>query len=179
MSGQTIPGLTQARVQPDVTDQLPGAVEPVDSADGGHHPHRNRDIHPGNRQQALDFGIVEGILGDLTIQGREILAEAIQFSQVPFDRTLLIFRDWLLANQARPRPPKRSECGDRGIRCACRIVCTSFLIRVRCRTTCTRRATRRRARSTSGDGVQIVGRKPAAWSEASVAASTLSVFTWA
>ena len=53
-------------------------------------------------------------------------------------------------SQSRPRRLNRSACGHRGIRCACRIECTSFLIRVRCRTTWFRRATSRRRRSVSG-----------------------------
>jgi putative transposase len=39
------------------------------------------------------------------------------------------------ASHSRPQRLNRSACGQRGIRCACRIAWTSFLIRVRCLTT--------------------------------------------
>jgi hypothetical protein len=53
------------------------------------------------------------------------------------------------ASQLRPSRPNKSACGHGGIRCACRMECTSFLIRVRCRTTWLRRATNRRRHSVS------------------------------
>ena len=97
-------------------------------------------VDAGDREQPLDCRVLDRRLCDLFVEDTEILAQTIEFAQVPFDRGTARHR-------VRPAVPARSgpvartcrHAGTAGLRWACRIACTSFLIRVRCRTTWLRR----------------------------------------
>ena len=78
--------------------------------------------------------IVERLARDLLVERRKVFAHPVEFADMPFDRDPLVVGHRLPLNQPRPTSLNRSACGHGGIRCACRMACTSFLIRVRCRT---------------------------------------------
>ena len=99
-------------------------------------PGGDREIDAGDRHQPLDRCIVERALGDLPVEHAQgphpagrVRADAARSRparrRVPAGAS----------SQARPSALNRSACGHFGIRWACRIACTSFLIRVRWRTT--------------------------------------------
>lgn len=81
-------------------------------------------------------GIIANRLRDFQIESVEVLAEAVEFAQMPFDGRPFVVGHLLAAE---PAPAEMAEqVGVRtrgGIKCACRIACTSFLARVRWRTT--------------------------------------------
>ena len=83
------------------------------------------------------------------------------------------------ASHLRPLIPNRSAAGQRGTRLRAKIACTWFFSRVRCRTICARCSTCRRSALVAASGIHTGGRKSAASSWARIAASTLSVFTFA
>lgn len=78
---------------------------------------------------------MQRVLGNVPIQHGKILPEPIQFADMARNRRPLIVGNWL-SGQPVPTPAiEQVSMGHLGIRCACRMACTSFLIRVRCRTT--------------------------------------------
>ena len=74
-------------------------------------------------------------LRNLPVKHAEILAQPVEFANMPLDRGPLVVRQRLPRQPVTTEPPEQVGMRARGIRCACRIECTSFLIRVRCRTT--------------------------------------------
>jgi hypothetical protein len=61
-------------------------------------------------------------LGELAIEKLEILAQPVELAQVPLDGGPLVCRP----SQLRPSRPNKSACGHGGMRCACRMACTSL-----------------------------------------------------
>ena len=64
--------LPHPRVQPEIAHQLLRTVEPVDVADRGHDPGGNRQVHAGDRHQSLDGGIINCVLGNLTVEQGQV-----------------------------------------------------------------------------------------------------------
>src|SRR5690349_20777303 len=67
--------LAHTRIEPEVAHELPGMVEPVDVADGGHDAGRHRQIDAGDRYEPLDSAVVQSALGDLAIENGKVLAK--------------------------------------------------------------------------------------------------------
>jgi hypothetical protein len=104
MLGKAKAGLPDPRVETEVADQLLRAREAADVADRRDQACRDRDVDPGDGQQAPHGRIVDGGLCDLVVQHGEVLAEAVELAQVPLDRGPLVVRKDLTCEPGSPRP---------------------------------------------------------------------------
>lgn len=84
------------RVQADIADQSLGIRKTPDIADCRHQASCDDQIDTGDRQEALDGRIVDGGLRDLSVENRQILAESVEFAQMPVNGSCLVIGDTLL-----------------------------------------------------------------------------------
>ncbi len=99
MLGETKPGLTNTRVQPDIAHELLRRGKAADIADGRDKPCRDREVDPGDCDQSLDRRIADCALRHLPVEHVQILREPVEFADVPIDRRLFVDRQRL------PRQP--------------------------------------------------------------------------
>jgi len=93
--GETKPGLTNTRVQPDIAHELLRRGKAADIADGCDKPCRDREVDPGDCDQSLDRRIADCALRHLPVEHVQILREPVEFADVPIDRRLFVDRQRL------------------------------------------------------------------------------------
>ena len=90
MLRQTEAGLPHPRVQADIAHELLRDGEAAHVADRRDQAGRDDQVDAGDGQQALDCRIVDQPPGDLSVENLEILAEPVEFAQMPLDRGPLV-----------------------------------------------------------------------------------------
>ena len=106
MLGGPEAGLSYARVQADIADQLLRIGETADVTDRRDQAGSNNQVDAGDREQLLHCRITDGRLRDLSPENRQILAQPIEFAQVSFDRGALVIGDDL---SCQPDPSQSPE----------------------------------------------------------------------
>jgi hypothetical protein len=82
--------LPDARVQAEVTDQVPRSRETPDVADRGQHPERDHHVDARNRHQPLAVLISQGVAREVALDHAQIIAQVIIRPHLPLDRKTLI-----------------------------------------------------------------------------------------
>jgi hypothetical protein len=76
---------------------------------------------PGLITGSRDVLVGKSRTRQVALDDRQILAEPIEFTQMPLDREALVLRQDLFPEPGPSLGPHRSAAGQDGIRCACRI----------------------------------------------------------
>ena len=92
---QSKPRLSNARIEPEVTDQLLRLLEAGNIADRRNDAARHDRIDACNRQQPLHAGIIHRVFGDVGIQTGEILGEPVDLPHMATDRPPLVLGQFL------------------------------------------------------------------------------------
>jgi hypothetical protein len=90
LAGGCLAGLTDAWVDPEVTDEAIGGREAVDVSDRGDQGRGGRDANARDRHQSLDLRACEGLLGELAVDVRDLVGEKVDLAQARLDGVLLI-----------------------------------------------------------------------------------------
>jgi hypothetical protein len=90
LASGALAGLPDARVDPEIADQLLGGREAVDVPDRGDQGRGGRDVDPGDRHQPFDLGALEGLLGELAVDVRDLGGEEIDLAQARLDGVALV-----------------------------------------------------------------------------------------
>ena len=132
MTSGALAGLPDARVDPEVADQLLGGREAVDVPDRGDQGRGGRDVDPGDRHQPFDLGALEGVLGELAVDVRDLGGEEIDLAQARFDGVALIVGEFELGEPPRGRVCRTGQLiGGRPLRLRTSTAEISFFGRVR------------------------------------------------
>ena len=91
---------------PPAPSQLLRGGEPAHVADGRNEAHGRSQIDTRDGQQPFERRIVHRALGDLLVEYGQILAQPVEFAQVPHDRGRFVFRQDL---PSQPRPTQPAE----------------------------------------------------------------------
>ena len=88
--GEQMARLVNGWIDAEVADQLLGRGKSVDRADRRLDPDGDRHGDPGNAQKPLTIVIFQGEAGQLLLDDRQTLSQAIEFPRAPFDLSSLI-----------------------------------------------------------------------------------------
>src|SRR6266536_4666871 len=93
-------GLTHARVEAEVADQLPGAREAADLADRCEQRRGGDEVHPGQGEQPSHLRRGEHLLGQRPLDQRDLAIEKLDLAQAGRDRLPLVGRPDLRSEPA-------------------------------------------------------------------------------
>lgn len=89
MIGGTWPGLSDARVQPEIAHEFLRLVEARHVADRRLHRQRDGHVDTRNGPQPLHTFILESRAGKITFNHLEVFAQPVELAQMPIDREAL------------------------------------------------------------------------------------------
>jgi hypothetical protein len=82
--------LMDTRIEAEIADQLLRALKACDIANRCHQPGCHGQVNAGDGEQTPDRWIVQGSLGNLPVEDRQVLGKPIEFAHMPLDREPLI-----------------------------------------------------------------------------------------
>jgi hypothetical protein len=94
--GRLAAGLLDARVQPEIGDQLLGGAEPPELTDGRDQRERDRRVDAGDRHQPADLGALERDPAELRVDDPQLLGVEVELPQQRLDRVMLVGRQMLI-----------------------------------------------------------------------------------
>jgi hypothetical protein len=107
MAGGLASGLLEARVQPEIADELVRRGEALEVADGGGDRHRHGDVDAGDRHQPLGVLTSHGDPRELLVDQRQLLAVEVQLAQQRRDGLALVGGQRLLGQPRAALAPEQ------------------------------------------------------------------------
>src|SRR5437588_11160176 len=90
MPRRRLTGLTHARIEPHIGDELLRRAEAVNVTDDRHERRRRDEAHPGNGHQATDLLTAERLRGELALDQADLAVQEVDLAQTALDGLALV-----------------------------------------------------------------------------------------